>query len=405
MKIADLLNSALRSIGRNKTRSLLTMLGIIIGVGAVIGMMAIGKGSEESIRKELQSLGTNIIFINAEESSRHGVSQGSGMTGVLRAKDAEEIKKYCSSVNRITPIVSHSALIVYGTNNSRSTIFGAEADYFHIQNLEVRYGIPYDEVAGKSLQKVCVIGTTVAENLFDHPKDAVGKIIRLDKIPFRVIGVLKEKGQSFGMDRDNLIVAPFKTVQKRLQGIDYASAIYASTESETLVDQAVLEIEDVMLNRLKKVSAGEPTFNIRTQKEMMDVMGNITGMITMLLAVIASISLFVGGIGIMNIMLVSVTERTREIGLRLAVGAPKQAILFQFLVEAILLCLIGGVLGILLGYGIATLAGNALGWAIQITPWSVTLAFGFSSFIGVVFGFFPARKASRLNPIQALRFE
>ena len=253
--------------------------------------------------------------------------------------------------------------------------------------------------------KVCLIGKTVSDKLFNSEEEAVGKIIRLNKTPFRVIGVLKEKGQSFGMDRDNIIVAPFKTVQKRLAGVDFASAIMASTASENDVEKAVTEIDDVMTNRLKKVSGGEPTFNIRTQKEMMDVMGNVTGMITLLLAVIASISLLVGGIGIMNIMLVSVTERTREIGLRLAVGAPKRVILTQFLVEAITLCLIGGVLGILLGQSIASIAGNALGWVVEITPWSVALAFGFSFFIGVVFGFFPARKASRLNPIQALRYE
>lgn len=405
MKPLDLINSALRSIGRNKTRSLLTMLGIIIGVGAVIGMMAVGKGSQDSIRNELQSLGTNSIFISSGESHRGGVSQGIGIIDALREKDANEIIKHCPKVNKISPVITHSSQVVYGTNNSRVTIYGAYADYFQIQNLKVRYGQLFDETAGKSFMKVCLIGNTIVENLFSTPEEAVGKIIRLDKTPFRVIGVFKEKGQSFGMDRDNIIVAPFKTVQKRLSGVDYASAILASTASENDVDEAVKEIEDVMLYQLNKTSGGEPTFTIRTQKEMMDVMGNVTGMITLLLAVIASISLLVGGIGIMNIMLVSVTERTREIGLRLAVGAPKRVILIQFLVEAIVLCLIGGILGILLGYIIAQVAGNALGWAIEITPWSVGLAFGFSFFIGVVFGFFPARKASRLNPIQALRFE
>ncbi|HQV38963.1 MAG TPA: ABC transporter permease [Flavobacteriales bacterium] len=406
MNPRDMFRSALRSINRNRTRALLTMLGIIIGVGAVIGMLAVGKGSEESIKGELGKLGSNLIAISPGTSSRSGVDRGAGSLTILEERDVKEILRYSPSVKYISPMVQSQVQLVNGSANSLTPITGAYADYFHIQNHEVVFGKAFDDETGKSLKKVCVIGKTVADDLFGGEQASIGQILRVNKMPFRVLGVLKEKGEGgFGQDQDNVIIAPFRSVQKRILGIDYAMTIMASAMSEESVDAAKAEIDDVLLNRLEKVSGREPAFTIRTQKEIMDIMGSITGMITLLLATIASISLIVGGIGIMNIMLVSVTERTREIGLRLAVGAPGQAILIQFLVEAVLLSLIGGIIGIILGYVIAELAGQALNWETTVSFASVAMAFGFSFAIGVIFGFFPARKAAQLHPIEALRYE
>jgi putative ABC transport system permease protein len=381
------------------------MLGIIIGVGSVIGMMAIGKGSEDSIKGELGKLGTNLISVSPGAERRGGVHTDMTSITALEEKDVKEIEKFCPNVSNVSPVIQTRSQAVNGPKNTRPNIVGGYRDYFFINNYEIAYGQFFDDRTGKSLQKVCVVGKTVVDDLFEGPQDAIGSIIRLDKIPFRIIGVLEEKGQTFGVDRDNIIIAPFRTVQKRMMGVNYASQILAAAETEEQVDQAKSEIDDLFYTKLKKVSGGEKTYNIQTQKEMMEIMGTITGMLTLLLAAIASISLLVGGIGIMNIMLVSVTERTREIGLRLAVGAPKNVILLQFLIESVIMSLIGGFIGIMLGYGLANVAGKAMGVMTIITPSSVLMAFGFASLIGIVFGFFPARKAARLNPIQALRHE
>lgn len=406
MKPYDLLMSAFRSIGRNKTRSLLTMLGIIIGVGAVIGLMAIGQGSEESIKGELGKLGSNVINVIPARNNQRTSSRGTTRLDILFESDIAIIKQFCPSVANITPLVQSQVQAVNGANNVRPSITGVYSDYFKIQKLETQYGQLFDDDTGKSFSKVCIIGKTVAEELFQNQANAIGQIIRLNKIPFRVLGVLKAKGQSsFGMDQDNVIIAPFASVQKRILGINYANSISVSAISDEVVELAQEELKEVLSTKLEKVQLGEPTFEIMTLKEIMDVMGSITGMLTLLLAAVASISLIVGGIGIMNIMLVSVKERTREIGLRLAVGAPENAILLQFLLEAIFICLIGGILGVMVGFLIAFGGGSYLGWAVEVTPSSIALAFGFSSLIGVVFGFFPARQASRLHPIEALRYE
>jgi putative ABC transport system permease protein len=406
MRLIDLLKMALRSLGKNRTRALLTMLGIIIGVGSVIAMLAIGRGSDESIRNQITSLGTNMIMVLPGTSAEQGRQMGAGTAVSLKVEDAKAIKKYARLVTMISPSVQSRAQVVYGPENWNTTIMGIFHDYVSITNYKISHGSMFDEKAGESLQKICVIGTTVATNLFAQPGDAIGKTIRINKIPFTVTGVLAEKGQgSFGQDQDDIILAPFRSVQKRLMGVNHVQLIYISAVSENQVEDAKEEVKAILIDKQKKLKAGEPDFTLRSLSEITNILGSITTVLTILLASIASISLLVGGIGIMNIMMVSVTERTREIGLRLAVGAPQSAILLQFLSEAIVMCLAGGMIGILLGYGIAALVSNIMGWPVVITPGSILLAFGFATLIGVVFGFFPARKASRLNPIEALRYE
>ena len=336
---------------------------------------------------------------------QRGVSSDVANAEILKESDIQSILNYCPTVAYISPIVQTKSQAVFSSNNCRPTVTGGYRDYFYMNNYDIKLGQLFDDRTGKSLQKVCVIGKTVAEDLFENEKEAVGKIIRIDKIPFRIIGVLDEKGETMGMDGDNIIIAPFRTVQKRLLGLSYMHMIHAATFDENDVDKAVVEIDEVMTKVLKKTSGGEPQFRIATQKEMLDVMGTVLGMLTLLLAAIAGISLLVGGIGIMNIMLVSVTERTREIGLRLAVGAPSNVILLQFLIESIVISLIGGIIGILLGYTLASVGGNVMDMTAEVTMSSVIMAFGFSFLVGVIFGFFPARKAAKLNPIQALRHE
>jgi putative ABC transport system permease protein len=406
MRLLDLLKIAFRSLNKNRTRALLTMLGIIIGVGSVIAMLAIGKGSDESIRSQISSLGTNMIMVLPGTSADQGRQMGAGTSVSLRLEDAQAIKKYARLVTMVSPSVQTRAQTVYGSQNWNTSIMGIFHDYINITNYKISHGSMFDEKTGESLQKICVIGTTVADHLFGSRNEAIGKTIRINKIPFTVSGVLAEKGQgSFGQNQDDIILAPFRSVQKRLMGVNHAQLIYISAVREDQIEDAMKEVETILIEKQKKLKGGEPDFTLRSLSEITNILGSITTVLTILLASIASISLLVGGIGIMNIMLVSVTERTREIGLRLAVGAPESVILLQFLSESIVMCLAGGIIGILFGYGIAALVSSIMGWPVEVTPSSILLAFGFATFIGVVFGFFPARKASRLNPIDALRYE
>lgn len=406
MRPTDLIKIALQSLSKNRTRAMLTMLGIIIGVGSVIAMLAIGKGSDQSIRSEISSLGTHMIMVTPGASSEQGRHMAAGTATSLKYEDALAIRKYAKLIKSVSPTVQTRGQVVYGSANWNSTITGVLQDYMDITNYKTSHGSMFDQRTGESLKKVCLIGKTVADKLFETPDQAIGKTIRINKIPFTVIGVLDEKGQgSFGQNMDDIVIAPFRTVQKRLMGINYVQMIFMSATQEDQVEAATQEVKDILIKKQKKIKGGEPTFTVRSLSELTNILGSITTVLTILLASIASISLLVGGIGIMNIMLVSVTERTREIGLRLAVGAPASAILLQFLSEAIVICLTGGVIGILLGYGITAVVSGMMGWAVVVAPQSIILAFGFASGIGVIFGYFPARKASRLNPIDALRYE
>lgn len=406
MRTIDLLKNAFQSLSRNGSRSLLTMLGIVIGVGSVIAMLAIGNGSDISIREQIGSLGTNMIMVIPGDNSGHGRQMGAGTSTSLNEKDAHAIKTYCKSISFVSPTVQTRAQVISGANNWQSSIMGVYHEYSSIANYKTSHGTMFDAQTGESLQKICVIGRTVADKIFKSPTEAIGKTIRINKIPFVVSGVLSEKGQgTFGQDQDDIILAPFRAVQKRLMGIDYVQQIVVSANSEKEIDLAKKEIERTLIQRQNKIKNGEPDFSLRSLSEITSIFSTITSVLTILLASIASISLLVGGIGIMNIMLVSVTERTREIGLRLAVGAPESAILLQFLSEAIVLCLAGGVIGIILGYGVTLLVSNIMNWPVIISSSSILLSFGFASFVGIAFGYFPARKASRLNPIEALRYE
>lgn len=402
-----LIKVSFKAILRNGMRSFLTMLGVIIGVAAVIALSALGEGSEESIREDISSLGTNVLMVMPYSASEGGVRMGMGSAQTLTIEDVEAVERFNRTIRYISPLVRTQAQVAAGSQNWNTSIYGTYADYFRIRDMNVAIGRLFDQQEAQSMQKICVIGTVVAENLFGTSVEALGKTIRINNVPFRVIGILEEKGQAaMGQDQDDLIVAPFKTIQRRLIGTSYLNQIVVSAVSEEQMEQAETEIQNILIEYQNKVDAfGEPKFSVRTQTDIINVFSSVTGMMALLLTGIASISLLVGGIGIMNIMLVSVTERTREIGLRLAVGATEKTVMIQFLMEAILLSLMGGFIGIVCGYGIAFVANNFIDWPAIITFESVVLAFGFAFAVGVFFGFYPARKASLLNPIDALRYE
>ncbi|HLP11476.1 MAG TPA: ABC transporter permease [Flavobacteriales bacterium] len=406
MKFTNLIKLALVAILRNKLRTLLTMLGIIIGVASVIVMLAIGQGSDQSIKKEISGLGTNVVTVRNGTTSNSGVRQESGTLTALRPADADAIKRYSRLSKYVTPTVVTASQLIAGTKNWRSQVYGVQADYFKITGIEMQYGTMFNDYQGKGSSKICVIGETVAENLFGQGVDPTGKSIRIDKLPFKVIGMIRSKGPGlFGLDRDDIVIAPFKTVQRRILSIDYVQQIIVSAIDENSIQPCKDEIERILVNKQHRVKNDEALFVVRTQTELTNFFGTITGVLTVLLASIAFISLIVGGIGIMNIMLVSVTERTREIGIRLAVGAKRKDVLMQFLVESVILCLTGGAIGVLFGTSIAAFFSAVMGWPIAVTFDSILLAFICSSSVGIFFGFYPARKASKLNPVEALRYE
>lgn len=412
MSIANLFKIALRAIAANKLRSFLTMLGIIIGVASVITMLAIGQGSKKSIQKQISEMGSNMIMIMPGQDMRGGVRRDADEMETLKLADYDALKDQCQYISAVSPVVNSSGQFINGNNNTPSTIYGVNRDYLDIRQLSVEDGEMFTDEDIKSSAKVCVVGKTVVDNLFPDGSDPVGKVIRFNTIPFRIVGVLKSKGyNSMGMDQDDLVLAPYSAVMKRILAVNYLQSINCSALTEGLTDKATEEITKVLRaqHKLKdpteESSGDEDDFNIRSQEELASMMNSTTDLMTILLACIAGISLVVGGIGIMNIMYVSVTERTREIGLRMSVGARGIDILSQFLIESILLSVTGGVIGVLIGVG-ATYGVNIFAkWPVFIQPWSVLLSFFVCTATGVFFGWYPAKKAAMLDPIEAIRYE
>ena len=408
MHISNLFKIALRAIAANKLRSFLTMLGIIIGVASVIAMIAIGQGSKQSIQKNISEMGSNMIMIRpGQDRGPGGARQDASEMQTLKLKDYELLKENCRYLAAISPSVSSGGQFVAGNSNTPSTIYGISADYLEIRQLKVQDGEMFTDDDIRTSAKVCVIGKTVADNLFPNGEDPVGRTIRFKSIPFRVVGVLKSKGyNSFGMDQDDLVLAPYTTVMKRILSVTYLQGINASALTEGMTQEAIDEIT-TLLRESHRIKAGvdEDNFNIRSQEEMAAMMNSTSDTMTLLLLVVACISLIVGGIGIMNIMYVSVTERTREIGLRMSVGARGIDILAQFLIEAVLLSVSGGIIGILCGLGAAWSINVFAHWPVLVQPWSVFLSFVVCTATGIFFGWYPAKKAASLDPIEALRYE
>ena len=407
MNVINLFKIALRAIAANKLRSFLTMLGIIIGVASVIAMLAIGQGSKQSIQANIAEMGSNMIMIRPGQDKGPGGARGDASEmQSLKLKDYETLCEQAKYLAAISPSVSASGQFIYGNNNTPSTVYGISPDYMEIRRLKVEDGEMFSEDDIKTSAKVCLIGKTVADNLFPDGQDPVGRVIRYKSIPLRVIGVIKAKGyNSFGMDQDDMVLAPYTTVMKRILSITYLQGINASALTEDMTDQAIDDISELLRQNHKIKEGDEDDFTIRSQQEMAEMMNSTSDTMTILLLVVACISLVVGGIGIMNIMYVSVTERTKEIGLRMSVGARGIDILNQFLIESVLLSVTGGLIGVLVGVGVALGINVFAHWPIQIQPWSVLLSFAVCSATGIFFGWYPAKKAASLDPIEALRYE
>ena len=406
MNGTNLFKIAFRALANNKLRAFLTMLGIIIGVASVIAMLAIGQGSKRSIQKQISEMGSNMIMIHPGADMRGGVRQDPSSMQTLKLENYETLRDECMYLSAISPDVSSSGQLIAGSNNYPSSVSGVSIDYLKIRQLTVEEGEMFSENDIRTAAKVCVIGKTIVDNLFPDGTDPIGKVIRCNKITFRVIGVLKSKGyNSMGMDQDDVVLAPYTTVMKRLLAQTYLSGIFASALTEDMTEEAVDEIS-ATLRRVHKLKAtDDDDFTIRTQQELSSMLNTTTDLMTTLLACIAGISLVVGGIGIMNIMYVSVTERTREIGLRMSVGARGIDILSQFLIESILISITGGLIGVILGCGASFVIKTVAHWPVYSQPWSVLLSFAVCTLTGVFFGWYPAKKAADLDPIEALRYE
>ena len=406
MNGTNLFKIALRALANNKLRAFLTMLGIIIGVASVIAMLAIGQGSKKSIQQQISEMGSNMIMIHPGAEMRGGVRQDPSAMQTLKLENYEKLSEECTYLSGISPSVSSSGQLVAGANNYPSSVSGVSMDYLTIRQLTVEQGEMFTENDIRTAAKVCVIGKTIVDNLFPDGSDPIGKVIRCNQIPFRVIGVLKSKGyNSMGMDQDDVVLAPYSTVMKRLLAQTYLSGIFASALTEEMTEEAVDEITTILRREHKLKETDADDFTIRTQQELSSMLNTTTDLMTTLLACIAGISLVVGGIGIMNIMYVSVTERTREIGLRMSVGARGVDILSQFLIEAILISITGGLIGVIIGCGASFMIKAIAHWPVFIQPWSVLLSFLVCTVTGVFFGWYPAKKAADLDPIDALRYE
>ena len=406
MNGTNLFKIALRALANNKLRAFLTMLGIIIGVASVIAMLAIGQGSKKSIQQQISEMGSNMIMIHPGAEMRGGVRQDPDEVQTLKLENYEALRDECMYLSAISPNVSASGQLVAGSNNYPSSVSGVSRGYLTIRQLVVEQGEMFTDEDIRTAAKVCVIGKTIVDNLFPDGQDPIGKVIRCNQVPLRVVGVLKSKGyNSMGMDQDEVVLAPYTTVMKRLLAQTYLNGIFASALTEDMTEEAVDEITSILRQKHKLKDTDDDDFTIRTQQELSSMLNTTTDLMTTLLACIAGISLVVGGIGIMNIMYVSVTERTREIGLRMSVGARGIDILSQFLIESVLISITGGLIGVVLGCGASLVIKTVAHWPVFIQPWSVLLSFAVCTLTGVFFGWYPAKKAADLDPIEALRYE
>ena len=406
MNTTNLLKIALRALANNKLRGFLTMLGIIIGVASVITMLAIGQGSKRSIQAQISEMGSNMIMIQPGADMRGGVRQDASAMETLKLQDYEDIVNETRYVSATSPSVNSSGQAIYGANNAPTTVYGISPDYMEIRRYEVEDGDMFSDQDVQTAAKVCVIGKTVVDNLFPGGENPVGKVIRFQKLPFRVVGVLKSKGyNSMGMDQDDLILAPYTTIQKKILAITHLQGITCSALKEEYTDQAIDEISEILRRNHRLRETDDDDFTIRSMQELSTMLTSTTDIMTTLLAAVAGISLLVGGIGIMNIMYVSVTERTREIGLRMSIGAKGMDILAQFLIESILISVTGGLIGVLFGVGAALIVNVVAHFPIYIQSWSVLLSFVVCTVTGVFFGWYPAKKAAQLDPIEAIRYE
>ena len=406
MNGTNLIKIALRALANNKLRGFLTMLGIIIGVASVITMLAIGQGSKRSIQAQISEMGSNMIMIHPGADVRGGVRQDASAMETLKLEDYQNIVDETRYVSAVSPSVNSSGQAIYGANNAPTTVYGISPDYLEIRRYKVGDGDMFTEQDIQTAAKVCVVGKTVVDNLFTGGENPVGKVIRFQKLPFRIVGVLESKGyNSMGMDQDDLILAPYTTIQKKVLAITHLQGITCSALKEEYSDQAIDEITEILRRNHKLKESDDDDFTIRSQQELSTMLTSTTDMMTVLLAAVAGISLLVGGIGIMNIMYVSVTERTREIGLRMSIGAKGIDILAQFLIESILISVTGGLIGVVLGVGAALVVNAVAHFPIYIQPWSVVLSFAVCTVTGVFFGWYPAKKAAQLDPIEAIRYE
>lgn len=406
MNLYNLIKIAITALLRNKSRAFLTMLGIIIGIAAVIVMVSLGKSSTLGVRTQLSSMGSNMIMIMPSHQMRGGVNMGNASAKSLDTKDLKSLSENTKYVAHISPSVSSSAQLVYGANNHPGSLQGVAPSYLDIRKYELADGIMFTDDHVKKYAKVCVVGKTVVDNLFTNGENPIGQTIRCGQIPMKIIGVLESKGQNqMGQDQDDIVLAPYTTIQKRFLGISHFNMLFASATSEEESELAATEITYILRSNHHIKQGADDDFDIRTQEELLTTMSSITQLLTVLLTAIAAISLIVGGIGIMNIMYVTVTERTREIGLRMAIGAQNRDVLYQFLSESVILSLIGGIIGIILGIVIAYLACHLLNWPFVISQSAILISFGVCAATGVFFGWYPARSAANLDPITALRYE
>ena len=406
MDILNLIRISAKALLRNKTRSALSMLGIVIGIAAVIAVVNLGEGLKQSTANQLSDMGTNLIMVMRANQRRGGISMGSSNVESLTVRDCELIAKNAKNITMVSPVVNSGGQLVNGSKNWSGTVYGGSPDYLEIRKYDIATGVNFTEDDIKKYSKVGLIGQTIVEELFDEGEDPIGKTIRVGGMPFMVIGTLKEKGENgMGMDQDDIVIMPYSTVQKRMLGVNYIQQIVCSAVSEDVAEAAVEEIEEILRASHKIVDGAADDFEVRTQQEMLEMMSSMTGMITTVLVAIALISLLVGCIGIMNIMYVTVTERTKEIGLRMSIGAKNAAILMQFLTESIILSLIGGVIGLLLGLGLSYVVAMAMSLPFVINGVWMVISFVSCAILGLIAGFFPALKASRTDPINALRYE